>query len=491
MQIDKKKESQTYLGQLSFSIVRVSRYAILCLFLLCLIHPVNANPDGWVSPTGHVPSGWIDEEYAYDDNEGTKATVWIPFLVTCDYLELTHDVLTCDKIRIWLDCDISWGTLNPIELDVHIDDAWVSLYNGAGSDYPYKDQWGTFEFDEGSVDALRVRATGINFLVTPQFRAIEADFWDIELPPPPPSGVEDFRTYIEVDTGSDRIQVSPTHIDFVSSRNAEETYVYKDFGENHFNIFTHKVDARLVSGTWLGCVWGLSNTVDELLDCQPILSVRFYGTTNLIYLTEKDSVGTQYDDSSNFTFIDGTWYYFTIEKNGTAFKAEIYSDSNRTIKLDTLQITLQTDYAFRYIYGCSSWTLTTVEIATLDIENLRLGEAQVYSFFFSETMNVSSSLKSWKAKMLYGSETVTVTSDSCVWKEKLFWFSESAIVTDALTVLKEKIMAFVEFLETIEPISEAIFIFPMTNMPVFFIGLMVVVSLIGFIFYLAYKKKKD
>ena len=96
--------------------------------------------------------------------------------------------------------------------------------------------------------------------------------------------LEDFTTYTEVDTANDRIQlVGTSHIDFVSSRNAEETYLYKDYGADHFGDFTHKVDASCASGTWVGWVWGLSNTADEILDTSLYIGVYMRYSTAAPY----------------------------------------------------------------------------------------------------------------------------------------------------------------------------------------------------------------
>ena len=111
-------------------------------------------------------------------------------------------------------------------------------------------------------------------------------------------------------------------------------------------------------------------------------------------------------------------------------------------------------------------------------------------FTFYETMNISASLTMWKAKMFSETETISISTVSYVWKEKLFSFSEKPSITDSLSVLKEKILAFMEFAETINPTSEAIFIFPSPKIPILFIGACLVLGLIGFVFILSRRKKK-
>ena len=116
---------------------------------------------------------------------------------------------------------------------------------------------------------------------------------------------EDYTTYTEVDTENDRIQKTANHIDFVSSRNNEETYLYKDYGVDHFGDFTHKVDACQTAGNWVGHVWGLSNTEDELLDCSLRISLYFYyaggGAASNIYLGELYDGNAYFDGFYNFS----------------------------------------------------------------------------------------------------------------------------------------------------------------------------------------------
>lgn len=196
--------------------------------------------------------------------------------------------------------------------------------------------------------------------------------------------LEDFTTYEEVDTVNDRIQKTANHIDFVSSRNAEETYLYKDYGVDHFGDFTHKVDEKQTAGSWVGHVWGLANGVDEILDLDPVISVQFYyagGSNSVIVLRESYDSSDYTHSTANGTLDLNTPYYFLIKKTGTALKCGIYSTANLRDAgdatdgdIDNLALTLQADHKFRYIYGCSSHTLTSVETGTFEIDNLDLQE---------------------------------------------------------------------------------------------------------------------
>jgi hypothetical protein len=288
MQNAKKKESPSGRRQIRFNIVRVSCHAILLLILLCSIHPVRANPDDWISPTGYEdPDGfWSDEVKGYDENTGTSTfgigVLWSKFLV------FTHDVLTSDKLRFW--CNVNSGA--QIDVDVWDGSSWIGVYQGVFA----VGQWVEKSFSKCDVSKMRIRLYGTNPWLN-LYEIFEVDFWEVE------AGAEE------------------------------------------------------------------------------------------------------------------------------------------------------------------------------------------YSFTFYETINISTSLNIWKAKMFSTSETVSVATDSCFWKEKLFSSSEFLSVSDSLNVLKEKLLTFVEFFETINPSSEAVFVFPSPKIPVLFIELIVVAGLIAFIFLLSIKKR--
>jgi len=187
---------------------------------------------------------------------------------------------------------------------------------------------------------------------------------------------EDFTTYTEVDTANDRIQRNATHVDHAATRN-EDTYLYKDYGVNHFTDFEHLVDIRsdFASASGIGVVWMLSNELDDwhgLYDAdKTILSVRFWAGTPSICL-EEAYAGVGYADT--YTCLADTWYYLTINKSGTNFTCKIYSDSARTNLLDTLSLTLQADHSLRYIHACNvrnnsaSAYLINVDIGNLDLQ---------------------------------------------------------------------------------------------------------------------------
>lgn len=82
----------------------------------------------WISPTGYndPSSKWSDETNAYDQNLNTTAYC----VKTEYYLELTHNVLNCDKVRIYC-YDWKSGMYDPdIDIDVYYSGAWHNIWSG-------------------------------------------------------------------------------------------------------------------------------------------------------------------------------------------------------------------------------------------------------------------------------------------------------------------------------------------------------------------------
>jgi hypothetical protein len=185
---------------------------------------------------------------------------------------------------------------------------------------------------------------------------------------------EDFTTFTEVDVGADRIQKTANHIDHASEMN-ETTYLYKDYGAAHFGDFTHKIKARMVSGDngVVTYAWMLANDVNNAYwlytGDKDFIGVNFArsGGSYLVKLYE-NAGGTLYYDIWNGGSVN-TWYYIKMVKLGTSLYAYIYTDADYTTLVDTLHITLQSDYTFRYLYGCTAWDNNTSYGGIMDIEN--------------------------------------------------------------------------------------------------------------------------
>jgi len=203
--------------------------------------------------------------------------------------------------------------------------------------------------------------------------------------------LEDFTTYTEVDTVNDRIQRvgDPSHhIDHLAFRN-EDTYVYKDFGVDHFSDFTHKVDVKsdFAQASCYGWIWVLANALDDVyglyVNNHASLAVGFIksGADNRIYLFEFKAEQAGYSNDYAIGLSVDTWYYLLIKKVGTSLKVGIYSTSvlrdagdATDGDIDNLAVTLSVDYQMRYIYACNTHNTGHAVICNDDIENLDLQE---------------------------------------------------------------------------------------------------------------------
>lgn len=198
---------------------------------------------------------------------------------------------------------------------------------------------------------------------------------------------EDFTTFTEVDIGADRIQKTANHIDHLAFRN-ETTYLYKDYGINHFGDFTHKIKVRgiAVDNSAEGVVWTLADALGDIVTLNAgsdnFIALSLYDNdTDLKFWLYESHSGTLYSDTyagANFN----TWYYVKIVKSGTSLNAYIYSDSDYSVLVDTLSLTLHADHSFRYLYGCNTWNNGNAWSITNDIENFFIVKPKSHGYIF-------------------------------------------------------------------------------------------------------------
>ena len=189
-------------------------------------------------------------------------------------------------------------------------------------------------------------------------------------------GYEDFTTYTEVDEDSD-ITVTENSIDCVTMRRDAVSYVRKDFGVDYFENFEVQFDFYLgaSTGSAFVSVFALSNganTFQEKLDGNDGLAVSYQDVQfpqNRIYATKFEAPVTQYYYDTNFLL----WRYITAYRTGNQFYVKIYSDSDRNILLDTLQVTCGTT-KYRYCYGLSSRDSSTLpaDVISTTVANFKI-----------------------------------------------------------------------------------------------------------------------
>ena len=129
----------------------------------------------WVNPTGFVDSGsvWTSETLAYDENTGTYAYASALKSAWTNYLELTHAILSCNKVQMWV--SISGANISAIEVDIYYGGDWQNIYSGTITTDAF------VEYAIGStqsVTAMRVRFYSTK-AITDGCMVHEADFWEV------------------------------------------------------------------------------------------------------------------------------------------------------------------------------------------------------------------------------------------------------------------------------------------------------------------------
>lgn len=173
---------------------------------------------------------------------------------------------------------------------------------------------------------------------------------------------EVFTGYTEVDPNS-KITITAPKIAVAALATADTAYVYKDKGVDHFSgDFEHLLEVYGVAANDdVAKLWALANDIGAsaaliaasknflFLDVQPQDNSQVK-----LFLVENYSGGYYYDYKTGLS--PSTPYYLKIKRDesvgtyGTLY-CYIYSDSDRTSLVDTLEIALHAKLDFRYIYG--------------------------------------------------------------------------------------------------------------------------------------------
>jgi hypothetical protein len=203
---------------------------------------------------------------------------------------------------------------------------------------------------------------------------------------------QDYTTYIKVDPNG-RFVVTSTLITVTGLRRDEDAYIYKDFGVNFFNgDFTHELKAQCDSaGTNLGIlpIWAVTNDIDDVKGLADNSKSFYYSyvqevSPNAQYVLVEVNAGSFTLDTSNLSL--DTTYYTTINRDyvGGLLTMLIYSDSGRTVLVDTLSVSLPVQLDLRYAFAVSSFNSGTDQSVNglvgdldlgLDIHSLTVGVA--------------------------------------------------------------------------------------------------------------------
>ena len=199
---------------------------------------------------------------------------------------------------------------------------------------------------------------------------------------------EDFTTYTEVEP-DDRIQKTPTHVDYADARD-ETAYLYKDYGDDYFGTsFTHFIQVNRVTDLTkaIAGFWMLSNSIGDMKDIQDAggdaILLDFY-----VHLTAgrqvrlREIVNGIISNLEQTAYSKATDYYVTITRDGTSISAKFYSDEARENFLFELDGTLSENNSYRYLYVSASYdTGLAGSAGTLDVDNLDLQRVYTVTFY--------------------------------------------------------------------------------------------------------------
>lgn len=182
-----------------------------------------------------------------------------------------------------------------------------------------------------------------------------------------PGVIEDFSTFVEVDPKG-VVTILADSVSFASLTRASSTYVYKDYGEDHFEDFSIDAIYRVTacsSGTsnFNGGLIGLSNAVGDRemlrLAKESILGLLAGNSGVNRFLCINEQVAGLSYNSAFFNPALNTDYYLTFDRDMTAgtygtASLKIYADSERSQLLTVLTLPLRSSLKYRNLYVLQS-----------------------------------------------------------------------------------------------------------------------------------------
>lgn len=174
---------------------------------------------------------------------------------------------------------------------------------------------------------------------------------------------QDFNDYTEIDP-DERIDILAWNRAYHRCYRSEDNRLYYDFGADYFDDFEHEISIYfdLMDELAYGTCWFISDYPDGLDDHYtnnyPFLAIRPYrdnanpSGNRMLQIYEKYDGGTQLVNSEYIS--EDTWYYLTIIKDDTDFTCNIYTDETRETLFDSIALTIQEDYTFRYFQALNT-----------------------------------------------------------------------------------------------------------------------------------------
>lgn len=142
-----------------------------------------------------------------------------------------------------------------------------------------------------------------------------------------------------------------------------DVYLYKDYGVNYFQNFTHNFEFEIndIHSTpsvnklsLLSYTSALGDVKDLKVSNEEALFFVIRDTTNdFIIRMQEINDGSAFNYDTGTLSLD-TLYYCTFSKTGTTVSLSIYSDSNRSNSVTSASATLQDNWSYRYLTAPNS-----------------------------------------------------------------------------------------------------------------------------------------
>ena len=170
----------------------------------------------------------------------------------------------------------------------------------------------------------------------------------------------DFTEFTVVDQNSD-FTITQHKIDVDTMRRDAVSYIYKDYGVDAIDNFELQFEAEVtVSGLYgnmtFACISNTIGTRQDQINANDGITIQTYGDGGD---TDKTEVQIQDDNLSNSDLYNPglgsylpLWYYTWI-RSGTTLVLNVFSDSDRSVLVDTLIITCVST-PFRYLHAVTS-----------------------------------------------------------------------------------------------------------------------------------------
>ena len=175
----------------------------------------------------------------------------------------------------------------------------------------------------------------------------------------PPSPYEDLTTYTDLDEDGD-FTITVLKCDVSTMRRDATSRVIYDFGAAYFGDFDidFEFECTNIGQYAAAAVFGMSNSIGDSANLwsgsNDGIQVTHYGNNNNLRIRLLDGNTNDTDDYLGSASNSTIHLYCTITRVGTTCTLTMYSDSLRTVVIDTLVITSVNDQ-FRYLYVMNSW----------------------------------------------------------------------------------------------------------------------------------------